>query len=486
MTASLRLSPGADRRQTYVVSFDVLLLDISQFTTGLEVGENGSAFVLTEDGRVIGLPRNERFADAASIKASVLRKVDALDLEIVSKLIREWKEDGARVVSFRGQGGVWRGGIESYALPGLKLVVGVVVPESDFLGDIRLRALIVLLVTLLALVAAIFLARALARRFSEPLEALAADSRRITNLDLRPTERSGWEITEFRQLGEAHDQMLAALRSFSRYVPTDVVRELMQRGEVARLGGRVEHLTVLFSDIEDFTGIAERMTPDRLAVHLSEYFDCLLEILLEHNATVDKFIGDSIMAFWGAPQSNPDHATAAVDSMLACRERLRDLNARWEKNGVAALPTRFGLATGELVVGNFGAEQRLAYTVFGDTVNLASRLQVLNRTYGTEVLVSGACRSAAGEGYAWRLVDTVAVKGKNEPVDVYELLGREDDVSETDKRDAATYEAALHLSRAGELEAAQKILSSISDGSRFEVSVRRLGDLCIEERRPQT
>jgi adenylate cyclase len=239
--------------------------------------------------------------------------------------------------------------------------------------------------------------------------------------------------------------MLSGLQSFARYVPIEVVRELLRRGEVAQIGGRTEVLTVLFTDIRGFTTIAERMSPETLTAQMAEYFDGMLKILHSNKATVDKFVGDAVVAFWGAPSPDANHAEHAVKAVLDCVKQLHEFNHAWEKRGLPALPTCFGLNTGPVVVGNVGAPSRLSYTALGDTVNLASRLESLNRTYGTGALASQAVRDAAGRGFLWRQVDLVAVKGKSQGVKIYEALGQEGEVAPETLAFAERYEKALQL-----------------------------------------
>jgi adenylate cyclase len=218
--------------------------------------------------------------------------------------------------------------------------------------------------------------------------------------------------------------MRRALDSFARYVPVEVVRELLSRGEAAEVGGENAEVTVLFTDIQGFTTIAESMTPAELTGHMSSYFDSLVGILHRHGATVDKFIGDSIMAFWGAPKALRNHSRPAIEAVIEIRDWLQRANEKWRAEGLPPLPTRFGLASGEVTVGNVGAVHRLSYTALGDPVNLAQRLEALNSRLNTSVLVDENVRDAAGDGFEWRDVEKVQIKGKIVLVQVFELLGR--------------------------------------------------------------
>jgi adenylate cyclase len=233
--------------------------------------------------------------------------------------------------------------------------------------------------------------------------------------------------------------MKTGLRMFGRYVPAELVRQLVQTGEVACLGGKKKELTFFFSDIAGFTPISESISPESLMAHISEYLDELTNIIMAARGTIDKYIGDSIMAFWGAPIWDPDHAVRACNAALACQKRLTELNKKWEAEGKAALPTRIGIHTGEAIVGNVGSPDRMNYTVLGDNVNLASRLEGANKIYATRIIISESVYECVSELFLCRPLDLIAVRGKGEGIKIYELVEKKgDDVS---TRTAALYQA---------------------------------------------
>ncbi|MFW5857858.1 MAG: adenylate/guanylate cyclase domain-containing protein, partial [Planctomycetota bacterium] len=210
--------------------------------------------------------------------------------------------------------------------------------------------------------------------------------------------------------------------AFSHYLAPDVVETLVSRPDALRLGGERRTLTVLFSDVRGFTTLSEGMAPDALAAFLNEYMTAMTGIVMEQKGTVDKFIGDAIMAFWGAPLPNPAHARDAVSASLTMLRRLDGLREEWRRRGLPDIDIGIGINTGEMTVGNMGSDSRFDYTVIGDNVNLASRLEGLNKPYGTRLLVTEATRAALGEGVCCRRIDRVRVKGKAEPVAIYEPL----------------------------------------------------------------
>ncbi|MEM7602888.1 MAG: adenylate/guanylate cyclase domain-containing protein [Verrucomicrobiota bacterium] len=286
------------------------------------------------------------------------------------------------------------------------------------------------------------------------------------------------DIREIDQLYEAQDRMRLALDSFAKYVPSEVVRELLDKGEAAVIGGRNTSMSILFTDIAGFTAISEGMTPETLTAHMANYFDAMIEIITEHNGTVDKLIGDAIVALWGAPRENASHAQDAVLAALRCEEALRELNREWESNGLPKLPTRFGISTGEVMVGNVGSANRLSYTALGDSVNLASRLEGANKYYGTRILAAENSVEGSRDRFLWRKLDKVRVVGRSQPETIYELLGERETVSTEDLEKARKYETALESYLNQQFEAALEILRDLGGGGSGDLAVERLMSRC--------
>jgi adenylate cyclase len=237
-------------------------------------------------------------------------------------------------------------------------------------------------------------------------------------------------IEEIRSLAAAIGVLALTLRSFAAYVPGQIVRGILGQTLVPALGGRRQPITVLFSDVEGFTALAEGLPPEELMERTSRYFTALGEALIASGATIDKYIGDSVMAFWNAPEAQPDHVRRACAGALAAAERIDRLNTEFEAEGRLPMPTRFGLHTGEAVVGNVGSVDRMNYTALGHTVNVAARLEALNKIHGTCILVSEAVRQEAGEGFEFRFVGNEIPRGAREPVPIYALIGLREAVPE--------------------------------------------------------
>jgi len=211
---------------------------------------------------------------------------------------------------------------------------------------------------------------------------------------------------------------------FGQYVSRDVFAQLVADPSRARLGGHRRQMTVLFSDIRGFTTLTERGEPEAIVAMLNEYFTRMVAIVFRHKGTIDKFVGDMVMALFGAPLDDAGHAGHAVEAALDMVDALHELNARWQAEGREPLDIGIGINTGPMIAGNIGSEAIMSYTVIGDAVNLGSRLESLNKEYGTRIIISETTRAALDGRYLIRPLGEVVVKGKTEPVAIFELTGR--------------------------------------------------------------
>ena len=209
---------------------------------------------------------------------------------------------------------------------------------------------------------------------------------------------------------------------FGRYVSPAIFHQLMVDPQIARLGGDRREMTVLFSDIRGFTTASEKGTPEAVVSQLNEYFAEMVEVLFRHNGTLDKFVGDMVMGLFGAPVADPSHADNAVATAIEMSAALSRLNARWAADGRPVLDIGIGINSGVMIAGNIGSQSIMSYTVIGDAVNLGSRIESLNKDYGTRILISQATRDRLTRSFATRHVAEVTVKGRREPVVIFEVL----------------------------------------------------------------
>jgi len=286
----------------------------------------------------------------------------------------------------------------------------------------------------------------IARRIRQPLATLAQEMEKVRHFDLDSDVRVNSRITEIGNMAEQLENMKRGLRAFRKYVPNDLVRELVELGVDAEIGGRKEVLTIFFSDIANFTTMSENMPPDRVVRFLSEYLTTMNGSLLRHHATVDKYIGDGVMAFWGAPRPMADHALHACLAALDCQRDLDAMAKRWRDAGHGFnCATRIGIHTGEVVVGNIGSNERMNYTVIGGNVNSASRLEGINKYYGTRILITDATLADVQGNFLTRRVDLAVLAGNTQAIGIHELIDTAGNASASARDLVTRYAAAFEL-----------------------------------------
>lgn len=304
--------------------------------------------------------------------------------------------------------------------------------HTDYFDRIHSIILTAVLICLLGLALSGLIIYFLNRLISVPMRRLVIETEKIRSFQLDEEINFRSSLKEINELIESTRSMKKGLQSFRKYVPAQLVRQLIDTKQEAVIGGQRRDITVLFADVADFTTISESLTPNELAEQLSEYLSLMTDTIIKHQGTVDKYIGDAVMAFWGAPIELKNHAELACQAALECQKLLKELNLRWKKEGKSPFITRIGINSGEIVVGNMGSSQRLNYTIIGDEVNLASRLEGLNKVYGTHCIVSESTARQLSQSYAMRLLDFVVVKGKLKPVSIFELAAEKNDVRSVD------------------------------------------------------
>ena len=225
-------------------------------------------------------------------------------------------------------------------------------------------------------------------------------------------------------LGRALSSARGAIRTFAVYVPRELVRQIVASGQAAAGAAVKREVTVLFTDIRDFTTISEQHSPEEVVEMLTAYFETMNVIVERHNGVIVQYLGDSIYAMWNAPTENADHVDDGCRCTLELKSAIDELNAENARIGKPELVTRFGLHTGVAVVGSVGAKDRRQYTAMGDTVNVASRLEGMNKQFGTSILVSASVKQKAGDlpHIAFRALGAATAKGRHEQIEVYQLV----------------------------------------------------------------
>lgn len=300
--------------------------------------------------------------------------------------------------------------------------LGITVPTVDILGTIEqsARRLLLITYTLIALIIIVVFVFVRARLI-RPIRQIADQAEHIRRFELDMVELPDSALSEINLLTQSIKRINNGLTSFKKYVPTELVQLLIEKGLEAKLGGTERNITIFFSDIAGFTYISEVMRKDIIG-HLDSYFTNLSAIIGEHEGTIDKYIGDAIMAFWGAPVPQADHALRACNAALRCAQTLQQLRVDWKSRGKEPIFVRFGLNSGKVLVGNFGSHVRMSYTAIGDPVNVASRLEGLNKVYGTEIIIGQPTYEQVSRNFVTRKLDRVAVYGRAESIEIYELI----------------------------------------------------------------
>jgi adenylate cyclase len=250
-------------------------------------------------------------------------------------------------------------------------------------------------------------------------------------------------ISVYRYITEEREKKKIR-NAFQYYLTGSVINEMLKDPSKLKLGGDKKDLTVLFSDIRGFTTVSEKMSPEELVHLLNEYLTAMTNMVFKYDGLLDKYMGDAVMAVFGAPLDQPDHAFRACRTALGMMEELKKLQKKWAEEGKPVLDIGIGINSGDMVVGNMGSDMRFDYTVMGDMVNLGSRLEGVNKEYGTNVIISEYTYNDVKDELFCRELDSVIVKGKKLPVKIYELLG--------ERKDAEKWEKSVGLFKEGLLK----------------------------------
>jgi adenylate cyclase len=272
-------------------------------------------------------------------------------------------------------------------------------------------------------------------------------------------------IVVYRFLVTDRDERLLR-KSFALYLAPALIEKMVTSKKPPELGGETRNVTVYFSDVANFSAFSEQMSPMQLVAMMNEYLSAMAEIIEEHGGFIDKYIGDAIVAVFGAPLDDPNHASNAVLAALGSCARLHELNQRAGSLMGHRLAQRIGLNTGEALIGNIGSRRRFNYTVMGDVVNLASRLEGANKFFGTDILASETTVALTGSNFAWREIDTIGVKGRSRAVRVYEPLAESGQETSEQSERAAAYAAGLESWRAADFSSAATSFARFADCDR--------------------
>jgi adenylate cyclase len=443
-----------------VIAGDLLLDATQELLKREQLTPSAVTFLFDDDDRILAHPKmSEMLGREVSGTIPRLRETDMAG---VLRAIRAWRADGISEQFFHDPAGrLYAAAFQAIPRSGpANLRVAVVAPVDEFFASIiseRGRLFAAALAFVGLMVPIVYFMGSL---LSRSLRTLAEETDRIQRFEPSAAPPVHSVIREIDELGRSVSTMRTVAETFSRFVPRRLVEKLIETGTPLQLGGARRVVTLLFSDIVSFTEITEKADPARVMQYTSRYFAAMSNEIMSHFGAVDKFIGDAIMAIWNAPADDPDHVVNACAAALAFQRANHRLNAEFEREGWPAYNTRIGLHTGEAVVGNIGSEDRMNYTALGATVNLAARLEGLNKSYGTSILVSAALRQRAASGFLFRSVDRISPKGFAEAIEIYELRCERGDADAAHCEFCRDWEVVYSALRNGPLAVAERELAA--------------------------
>jgi adenylate cyclase len=408
-----------------VVGADITLDRLADFFAMKRIGEQGRMFLVDEAGQIISGARPEPLMPAGISSPQEAATRSATDLVILETLARN-ESSGENKFTIRA--GVENKLFMASFLPfpdsfQKKWKIGVIVEQDEFIGKINQATFEILQFAGLAILFSIIAVTFLSRSLTLPLRRIADEAGRVREFDLDGELGIESRLVEVSELGQAIDSMKISLKSFGAYVPKSLVRSIVQSGTAVEIGGERREISIMFSDIEGFTNKSESLSPEMVFSELSTYFGAMASAITSNNGTIDKYIGDAVMALWNAPHDDIDHKLNACRAVLACQAACDQLNERADGTGLTPVKTRFGLHSGDVMVGNVGSGERMQYTGLGAAVNLGSRIEALNKFYGTQILASESVAVSVSKDFVMRKADIVAPAGTSIQVTVYELFG---------------------------------------------------------------
>ena len=410
-----------------VLAADLKLDNFSEFVQAQRPGEHGTVMIFDQAGSLIAHPAFSGLVATAMTNPSQsqLPSIDAINSGLVASIIRRTHHLENVDGDIRDADG------QDYLFRLTKFTLGeryngtilLVAAQDDFVQNVRRLQANGMILAIIAGAAFLPIVWLFGSRMAQSLNAITAQARKLQNLDEPDPLPVSSHIREIQTLGNTVYSAQRAIWTFAHFVPKEIVRRVIDNSISTKLGGVKQEISLVFTDVRGFTTIAESADPDVLLLQTSRYFAVLTEAFLAEGGTVDKFIGDAVMVFWNAPNLQPDHVARACRSVLAAKVAGERLNAEFESDGLQPFFTRFGIHVGEAVVGNVGSTERMNYTALGNNVNLAARLEGLNKQFGTAILVSEEVYSRVRDHFVFKACDAVIAKGMTKETRVFELVG---------------------------------------------------------------
>ena len=416
-----------------VVSAQIMMKNISDFLLNHRVSQNSETYIVDSTGNIIAYPAGANIYSNSQDSIS-LKKISSVEDSPASTAQLIHSESGEKEFEFKYPKNdqlylaAYRQFPSSF---GRSWEVLTIAPINDFLVEFESSNYKLFFGGLLAFLVVAFLSFYFSKMISKPLELLAYEIQHLMEFKLEKDISISSKIFEIRLLSQSIARLKNTLSAFTSYVPRDLVNDLLGSGKPIELGGESRYVTIFFSDLKDFSALSE-ITPSReLLLRVSSYLELFTYAIKEEKGTIDKFIGDSVMAFWGAPLLEQNHAYHACVAAVKSQRRMKLLNDALLAEEKPPLVARIGIHSDAVLVGNIGSPERLSYTVMGDGVNIASRLEGINKDYDTRICVSHSLFKEAGERLWVRPIDMITVKGRKGEILIYELIGIRDGDEET-------------------------------------------------------
>lgn len=401
-----------------VLGLDVRLDWLSWYIDTQKITPHAVLFIVREDGKLIAYPHFE------TEKRTELTDIHTITSHWVAKAFDLHKSNQLDYFTFRHNDINYLATFKTIPMrKNQAWNVGLVIPEDDFIGQLNTFRTTSIIINLIIMISGILIVSSLVNNIVRPVKRLIKETNKIKNFNLDEPIKIKTRVKEILLLSDAIDSMKKGLKAFKRYIPSELVKQLILSGEDAKIGGEKKNIVAFFTDIKDFTTISQMTDANDLVLQLNEYFEALTSIIKEEHGTVDKYIGDAVMAFWGAPFETPQPCHHAANAALKIISHLNQLNKKWISEGKQPFQTRIGIHYGEAIVGNIGSSERINYTAVGDSINLASRLEGKNKDFNTSILVSDSVYEAIKEDFDLKRIGLATVKGLSEAVCVYALVG---------------------------------------------------------------
>jgi len=408
-----------------VFGLDISLANLSRYVANQKITEHSLIFIVDTNGRLIASSELIE-KENQQTKSMNLQDISTISTSWIFPSFAKYQKHKQSEFSYKYKGQTYLANYQ--IIPDLAAygwLIGIVAPEADFMGELNATQMIYIVLDIIVLIIGIFLVSQMITRVVHPIKLLVKETIKIKNFYLDTSGRIYSRIKEVNELSNAIYSMKMGLRSFQKYVPAALVRQLIEAGADVEMGGTKRELAIMFTDIQDFTSIAEKTEPNLLIEQIYEYFEAISRAILHEKGTIDKYIGDSIMAFWGAPVPETDPCKQAARAALHIDHRVKALNERWIKQGKPNFITRIGIHFGEAIVGNIGSSERLNYTALGDNVNISSRLEALGKLYGVSTIVTDSVYEKIKDKFILRQLDCVTLKGKSTVSNIYELIAED-------------------------------------------------------------